>query len=640
MKALHPSNISDLLFNIPIYQRLFTWGIKQIKELLDDLLIESLLSDCLSDYHIGVLTVRHSMSSNRIDLVDGQQRFTLMMLMGCAMKEYHKEWENCFLKCNDELRLDFYARDDDRKYLNSLIDGNKSVDSINETMECGFKYISKYLKEETFSSHCEKFSNILKLVKKQISVADFCKYVYEHLSFFLAYLPDDYNARMLNKHFESMNSTGRNLENHEILKVQLLRNVSEKEYNYCVSWWNQASRMEQTICQLSDPNKCKEHIEIIYNVRKREFITDQMKENKAESHNDHTPRPDPPKIIELLRKNSITSTQSINNNNSDNESTFRPFLNFTDYILQVLYTMLGEDKKANIVYQQFFNPNKLIETCSKYVGKEEGKIKPYDFIETIYRYRFFFDYYIIRIDGNGSYRLLSSESSEHDKLEQYEAMLYADSSRYTYYRWIPFILKHVSDPNNELCNDKILEKLKKWDSFEIEEHKNNDSIEFFSYGNFNNYYFRRLDYYLWEFFIDNKYKDCLSKVLPNGITEIEDNGVRAIKDYRFHQFNSVEHFHPRSETEQIDVWNDDNAINSFGNLALISQSFNSTQNDDSLSFKFVRVKDQIDKNKLESIKLALIYYSANKEYKQWTKELMKKHGDLMFDFLKDSYKEL
>ena len=627
MKALHPSCISNLLFNIPIYQRLFTWGEEQIKELLDDLLLEYLSSNSPADYYIGVLTVRQDVTSNRLDLVDGQQRFTVMMLMGCAMKELYSEWKS-FLKNENALRLDFRARPRDREYLSSIIDNGSNAIQINETMNNGLNFIKKYL--ESFQTHCEKTSCGVILCNNQKSDKGFCQYVYEHLSFFLTYLPDDYNARLLNKHFESMNSTGRNLENHEILKVQLLKDVQPEEYGLCVELWNYASRMEQTICSLSDPNEKSQHISMVGGAR-----SDQLPILQKENENPFTSQSGKSLTIKDLLKVNIGTIIKEKESRNKNLLSFRPFINFTDYLLQILYLMLGDESKKNIVYQHFFNPSNLIITSKKYIGKEEGKISPTKFIKEVYRYRFFFDYYILRIDGNGSYRLLSAEASEHDKLEQYEAMLYADSSRYTYYRWIPFILEYVSNGANSLDNEQLLSELKVHDSL-IDEHCETN-FENFSFGNFNNYYFRRLDYYLWEFFIDTKKDGELSAVIPDNCV-IDDVAIKAIKDYKFHQYNSVEHFHPQSEKEQSIKWDDETSIHSFGNLALISNTFNSTQNDNSLEMKFARIEEQINQNKIESIKLVLMYYSAQQKATNWTKELMEKHKELMVKFLENSYK--
>ena len=78
-QAYTPRKIVDsgLFFSIPLYQRLFEWGEDQIIQLLDDL-YSSYKRDKESAYYIGMLTVKRTESS--IELVDGQQRFTAMIL--------------------------------------------------------------------------------------------------------------------------------------------------------------------------------------------------------------------------------------------------------------------------------------------------------------------------------------------------------------------------------------------------------------------------------------------------------------------------------------------------------------------------------------------------------------------------------
>ncbi len=88
-----------------ISKRLFEWGEDQIIQLLDDL-YSSYKRDKESAYYIGMLTVKRTESS--IELVDGQQRFTAMILLGI-----HFKW-NDFLYVSTEhdniLRLQFSAR--------------------------------------------------------------------------------------------------------------------------------------------------------------------------------------------------------------------------------------------------------------------------------------------------------------------------------------------------------------------------------------------------------------------------------------------------------------------------------------------------------------------------------------------------
>ena len=97
-QAYTPRKIVDsgLFFSIPLYQRLFEWGEDQIIQLLDDL-YSSYKRDKESAYYIGMLTVKRTESS--IELVDGQQRFTAMILLGI-----HFKW-NDFLYASTEPNL-------------------------------------------------------------------------------------------------------------------------------------------------------------------------------------------------------------------------------------------------------------------------------------------------------------------------------------------------------------------------------------------------------------------------------------------------------------------------------------------------------------------------------------------------------
>ena len=57
-----------------------------------------------------------------------------------------------------------------------------------------------------------------------------------------------------------------------------------------------------------------------------------------------------------------------------------------------------------------------------------------------------------------------------------------------------------------------------------------------------------------------------------------------------------------------------------------------------MALKFGRIKDQLEReHRIESIKLALMYYSAEKDSQKWTKENMKKHECQMIELLRDSY---
>ena len=67
---------------------------------------------------------------------------------------------------------------------------------------------------------------------------------------------------------------------------------------------------------------------------------------------------------------------------------------------------------------------------------------------------------------------------------------------------------------------------------------------------------------------------------------------------------------------------------------MISSSFNSLQQNDTIGVKFARLKDtQIPQKSLESIKLLLMFALANRKEDGWTTEKAQQHGVAMYELL-------
>ena len=129
-----------LYFSIPLYQRLFSWGEEQIKGLLYDLKnhFETTRDD--TPYYLGMLSCIKS--GNQYDLIDGQQRFTVMTLFAIVLRNYYKEW-NGFL--DDGKRLKFVSRTKDNEYLAAVINRQPDVLDPNRKMDEAVKFISDFM---------------------------------------------------------------------------------------------------------------------------------------------------------------------------------------------------------------------------------------------------------------------------------------------------------------------------------------------------------------------------------------------------------------------------------------------------------------------------------------------------------------
>lgn len=77
---------ADSLYQIPIYQRPYKWGTEQVEKLWEDL-YEAFEND-EPNYFLGsVITAKPQESSNYLDIVDGQQRLTTLLILFCCYRD-------------------------------------------------------------------------------------------------------------------------------------------------------------------------------------------------------------------------------------------------------------------------------------------------------------------------------------------------------------------------------------------------------------------------------------------------------------------------------------------------------------------------------------------------------------------------
>ena len=582
---------SLIVYHIPLYQRLFEWGEKQISGLLNDLYNQFKINRN-KDYYIGMLTATHDN-----DLVDGQQRFTVVMLIGIAFQQMRAgNSENLwgiFLTIgsdNQDLRLRFKARPYDEEYLMHLI-SNTLYSKENVKMLNGLGYIKDFLK---------------KLSQEELSA--FSKYVFQHLAFFISHLPKEYEGEDLNKYFETMNAGGKGLENYEILKVELFRNADEQEKKTGI--WNKVSQMNKLLIDKKQDNN-KENF-------KENLLADTLKQFAGKEISKDTSTEDKEQFQTILDIIIASKNQSLEPpKRSEKDSDDYTVVTFPEFLLLVLDLTLNQNSTAD---DFSYDTSKLLETFqAKLISKQDKELvtKFYDYL---YWYRLLLDLFVIRVqkdnDGNNTYVLNYGEVESHKALRQYQSMLYVSTTFHHWLKPLLYELKQKMDVQQIPSSKEILDLLKKTDN----SLRKADSLqaENMTYGNIDRYWFWRLDYYLWE---------------ENEKAETKDD---AISKYIFRTNRSIEHLHPQNQENETAKW-EDKDLNSFGNLAMISSGFNSTQSNDSVGVKFSRIKDQHDKKQLQSIKLWKMHELAQGNDSQWTKDLAEKHSKTMLVILHNSF---
>lgn len=598
---------NDTIYNIPIYQRLFAWGEENIEQLLNDLRNQFEKPED-APYYIGMLTMHGN------DLVDGQQRFTVLSIIGSVFQHYYPDWAGM------KGKLHLSARYNDEIALQNLFDENPSQEALNNNMGKGQKTILNWIVE----------------VEKEIDIEAFAKYVYEYCTFFIATLPGTYKPRDLNKYFEAMNSTGRNLESHEIVKVTKYLKSMSSEHNFYNAIWNIVSDMDKPLIRKRTEDGNKDTEDVLRN-RYKSAIYD-FDSNETSNLNTFLQKV----LNDFTVSDGESDYKSIRELEADGHNPdvrrqdryfgegYHSMLSFPEFLLQILFILLPDDKRLDVNVNEFFDVHQLQTTVSTYTDRwKESEWKLFG--REILRYRLIYDYYVIRTPNSeiGDYDLVYSETKESaadaSVITQIQSYLFVDSSSKTYYRWIVPFLKYLKE-NKEIDSDDIFKELQAIDD-DIDEHSKKFLAEEPSYsfgGRRTVYFLRRLDFYLW--------------LSNHQLKNTNDVSYSIINNFKFKRsLNSQEHLHPQNDKgrEGYEPWED--AKHKFGNLFLISSSFNSSQSDDTINTKFGRIKDQIEYSRIESIKLYLIFKLCGDEEGKWTKGMMEKHQEEMIGILRNSY---
>jgi len=575
-----PKTISEssLKFSIPLYQRLFEWDKLQIIQLLNDL-YSSFVKAPEEPYYIGLLTVYKKNDEEVRSLVDGQQRFTVLTLMAIAFENV--SWKS-FLKVGASNRLSFTSRKSDNEFLSSKI-SNIEPTHRNDKMSKAISIIKEYIEE-------------LDIDERKL----FTDFIFNRATFFISYLPDNYSSQDLNRYFESMNSAGKGLENHEILKVNLLKILPDDQKDFCTKMWNSVSQMDK--CLIRQRTWKKENTE---QFKSRIYNAIQNIDDKEKTYsfcNDSENKLDDLafKTIRDVAENNLAPSKQISTQND------RAILSFDEFLLQVLYMQIID--KDVIKGLDFFNTHKLQQTFSNFVNSDNVLL----FMDNLLKYRILFDNYLIRIshmdNGEISYSLNFRDidvNAEISNLIQYQSMLYVSTSSHL---WLSPTLEYLGI-NKPITAKAILDELKDIDN------KRHTYIPVLKYGQIDRYWFWRLDYYLWENRVDyfsGKLKDIADK-------------------YVFKANRSIEHIAPQQPKRETEIVISAEHLHSFGNLAMISSGQNSSLQNESFEVKRAYIESFINETKggsIESLKMLKIY-----DFPQWNEDSIVNHEGEMIAIL-------
>lgn len=599
-KELNLSTIfTGIEYIVPIYQRSYAWEKEEIEQLLNDILDFKKKTDENTKYYLGSLIV-DNLGNNQFSVIDGQQRLTTLFLIFAYLRTFQIEMVGF-----SEKSLSFEAREKSNRTLAALF--NKKREETNSSLYTaelvnGFDVISDYFKE------------IIEKTRNNNIINEFVT-IFDRILIIRTQVPKDID---LNHYFEIMNTRGEQLEIHEIAKGKIMGVISDpQKRKVAATIWDNCSQMEKYIQMAFKPISLRDTLfkpswDSFENYNKFDDIFHKFKESENLPSADEE---DGDSLRNLLLNPPKEDDDKKNNDEEENQR-FESIISFSNFLLIVNECL----KKQESEDDDSLDDKKFLDTLEDYWSTEE---KALDFIFNLLKYRFIFDTSVIKREYAKNHKdegkwtlnkLISKEDETRNNAKkpyydtpsftenQSEILTLQSALRVTYtspktMHWISKALTNPSDIQNVL-EKYACEKLKK-SKFHIVKGFGFDRIVF-TYS----------DYLL--------YRD------RNKIDFMKDLDL---DNYQFMFRTSIEHFYPQNPLNGKS-WKDleDNPLNSFGNLALLTVSANSKFTNMNPSSK-IKEHDEIISQSPKLMRMKQLMIENNNE---WTPEIVFKHEDEMF----------
>lgn len=239
MKA-NETKVEDFLssnktqFIIPVYQRNYDWSTSQCKQLLDDIL-EVGTSKKMNAHFIGSLVYVHDdvYTATRIKeltIIDGQQRITTLTLIYLVLHKLAIELNNEPLvsEINETYLINKFAPEDEKLKLRPTENNDKAI-----------KYLLRNDPNEEFTAFSKVIDNF-NYFKERITEENF-EFVLNGLSkLMFVEISLDREKDAPQRIFESLNSTGLELSQADLIRNYILMGLNRRDQNkiYTNYWEN------------------------------------------------------------------------------------------------------------------------------------------------------------------------------------------------------------------------------------------------------------------------------------------------------------------------------------------------------------------------------------------------------------------
>ncbi len=245
-KSIHDL-LKRALYEIPDYQRHYKWEKRQVEELWSDLY--KAFKEKKSSYFLGSIIVVKEKSNAREEVIDGHQRLVTITLLLATIKKYLQEAQHRSKKYLQSLESCIRKGSNHRVILtdsNHL--GSHSLATVIASIEGGSIREPKGVRQKAYQNEhrfkkaaCIFMKNIKKVTRDSQALNKFATFILKKVKVNLMVCPARDDAITL---FQKLNFRGVKLEDIEIVKSQLMKNIAhDKESRK--RFWERWTALEQ-----------------------------------------------------------------------------------------------------------------------------------------------------------------------------------------------------------------------------------------------------------------------------------------------------------------------------------------------------------------------------------------------------------
>jgi len=212
-------------YQVPSYQRPYSWESEQVDELWED--IYSAFDNDDDEYFLGSIILTKNGDNKYLDVVDGQQRLTTLMILFCTLRDlYFSKHEDYTQKRRIEGRIKNLENDQERLKLKTQIHNqNKFEQEILNSINFGRNLTKDQLKENKFMNTAIRFKEkIFPLLENPEIIEQFTNYLLDRVRVISIICS---NQSFAIKLFQVLNNRGLDLTAADLIKSYLMSKLDE-----------------------------------------------------------------------------------------------------------------------------------------------------------------------------------------------------------------------------------------------------------------------------------------------------------------------------------------------------------------------------------------------------------------------------